>query len=439
MKKIVFYLVTILSVWNVSGQTDTCLINSEVGISFPPVSNEFERDFAKLHLDSLGIKRMRFGENWSFREPSPGEFNWSPLDDRISWVTDNGYDLLLTVQSNGPDWACGLQNSKSCVYNDNNDFKNYIDSLLIRHANKIDKIQFGNEWQSYFWYVGSAQDFIDANNILYQSVQEHSPSTEVVLGGFTAISLRFLAGCNGFVDSFYDDEGILYDSTFLANNCTAPDILEIVDRIDSVLQYANYDILDMHLYDDSEQWDEYYESFASTVSKPIIVTEFGGPNMNIEPYTPEYQADRLFQYIKKLDSIGIPEIYYFKLVEGSSNPAHSTSGLIEDTTLLVKPAYSIVKSFIACTPLQIEPLNKIQVKIYPNPAKGWISIELDNRKYDSVELSVFSSNGELVFVDNEFSENKYVLNTERFISGLYFIQLKSSMDILGHYKLVIDR
>jgi hypothetical protein len=59
-----------------------------------------------------------------------GQFNWAPLDDRINWAYNNGYDILLTIQSNGPDWACsGVQNDRSCVF-DNNYFKIYIDALL---------------------------------------------------------------------------------------------------------------------------------------------------------------------------------------------------------------------------------------------------------------------------------------------------------------------
>ncbi|NRA12602.1 MAG: hypothetical protein HRT57_11665 [Crocinitomicaceae bacterium] len=52
----------------------------------------------------------------------------------------------------------------------------------------------------------------------------------------------------------------------------------------------------------------------------MIVSEFGGPNINYEPYTQTYQADRLFQYIKKIDSLKIEEAYYFKLIEGGRIP-----------------------------------------------------------------------------------------------------------------------
>jgi hypothetical protein len=191
MKKITLTILTLFYFGCFWGQNNTCLVNSEIGISFPTVADASQRSFAKTHLDSLGIKKIRFAEEWSLREPTQGIFNWGPLDNKISWVINNNYELLFTIQSNGPVWACGQQNTKSCVFLNNNDFKNYIDSLLLRYPNQIDKIQFENEWQSDFWYVGNAQEFIDANNILYNSVKTLSPSTKVVLGGFTTISLRF--------------------------------------------------------------------------------------------------------------------------------------------------------------------------------------------------------------------------------------------------------
>lgn len=165
-----------------TSQSDTCLNYLELGLSFPPVGDVTERTFTQTHMNVLGVDRIRFGEHWALREPSPGVFSWSGLEQRIDWAYTNNIDVLLTIQSDGPAWACsGVQNPRSCVFNNNQDFKFYIDSLLQRYSGKIDKIQFGNEWQDHFWYAGNAQDFIDANNILYNSVQQYSPTTSVVL------------------------------------------------------------------------------------------------------------------------------------------------------------------------------------------------------------------------------------------------------------------
>ena len=408
---------------------DTCLTVLNLGISFPPVADANQRAFAKLHLDNLGVNKIRIAEDWTFREPSPGTFNWTSLEDRLMWADSNNYEVLLTIQSRGPSWACsGIQNANSCVFNDNQDFRNYLDSLLIRYGDKISRIQFGNEWQTDFWYAGNAGQFIASNNVLFDAVQAHSPQTEVVLGGFTTISLRFMAGCNGYVSSFYDDDGILFDSTYLANNCNTPVIQSVKDRIDSVLSLARYDMLDIHLYDDVEQWDEYYLNFADTISKPIIVTEFGGPNLNYEPYTPTYQANRLFEYIKKLDSLQISDAYFFKLVQGTANTAHLTSGLIEDTNLTEKPAYFLFKSFIGCTTSVYEEDLPQGLRFYPNPLLHATTVEFDNPNAKPKELRIYNLHGQVIRHIQNIRENYVFIPRENLKSGQYIIHLSDSKE-----------
>lgn len=319
-------------------------INFNLGISFPPVSDNEQRTFAKPLLNELNVNIIRFGENWSLREPEEGNFNWTPLDNKLNWAENNGIEVLLTIQSNGPDWACSSQkNSNSCVFNDNEKFKNYIEQLLQRYPNKIAKIQFGNEWQSNFWYTGSAQDFVTVNNIVYHSIQQYSPNTKLVLGGFTTISLRFMAGCNGLLDEFYDDEGNLYNREFLNKNCNKTEYQFIKNRIDYVLQNALYDIVDIHLYDDAENWSIYFRNIKKIVQKPIIISEFGGPNVNIEPITEQYQSERLKLYINTINNMNIEQAYFFKLIEGTNNPTHIKSGLINSPELTKKLSYFTFK------------------------------------------------------------------------------------------------
>jgi len=404
---------------------DTCLTNLTLGISFPPVANNTERTYTKIHLDTLGVTKIRFAENWALREPVKGNFNWAPLDDRINWAYNNDYEILLTIQSIAPNWACSsVQNGQSCVFDDNNDFKKYIDSLLTRYSGKIAKIQFGNEWQSDFWYAGNAENFIAANNVLFNSVQIHSPFTKVVLGGFTTISLRFLAGCNGVVSSFYDDDGIFYDSTYLITNCPTPLIQNVRNRIDSVLQLAQYDMLDLHFYDDAEQWDEYYINFSDTITKPIIVSEFGGPNMNYETYSDSYQTNRLYLYIKKLDSLQLKEAYFFKLIEGTSNPAHSTSGLISDTTLIEKSSYYLFKSFISCHTSLHKFEEKDKVQIYPNPAFKTLTIKFEQQLLKDEQIQMYNSFGNLVLTEN-IKKNTTDIDISKLAKGIYIVRLKN--------------
>ncbi|MCZ2131954.1 MAG: T9SS type A sorting domain-containing protein [Bacteroidetes bacterium] len=424
-QKIIVFILFLLAA-GASNAQDTCLTYLKLGISFPPVSDNSQRSFANTHLNTLGVNKIRFAEDWALREPTKGNFNWKPLDERINWAFENNYEILLTIQSNAPSWACSsAKNEKSCVFNDNNDFKIYIDSLLKRYAGKIAKIQFGNEWQSSYWYIGNAGDFIAANNTVYNSVRINSPLTKFILGGFTSASLRFMAGCNGYVSSFYDDDGNYFDSTFLSVNCSTPTVQTIIKRIDSVLQYAQYDMLDIHLYDDVEQWDKYYLNFLQKVNKPIIVSEFGGPNMNYEAYSEAYQANRLYQYIKKLDSLQIKEAYYFKLIEGSSNAAHSKSGLIDGTTATEKPAYFLFKSFTHCITSVQEQASGAELKVFPNPTSEKLTIASPLQQFDTDTVQIYDSMGSIVKTVG-INQPLTVIDILKLSSGLYYIRSKNN-------------
>jgi len=336
-----------------SDDTDYKLNHLTLGISFPPVANHEQRELTAPVLHELGVRHIRIGEDWSFREPTKGNFTWQSLDERIAWAESNGYKVLLTLQSKGPDWACSaLKNDRSCVFSDDTDFKQYVEQLLQRYRGKLYKIQFGNEWQSPWWYIGSPSQFAAASNIVYDAIQTYSPTTTFVLGGFSTIALRYLAGCDGAVSSFYDDDGNHYDQAYLDSQCHSDEINTARNTITHVLQHSRYDEIDIHLYDDVEQWDEYYFNLLSLVSKPVIVTEFGGPNINLEPSSEEYQAEQLAKYIRKLDSLALSEAYFFTLVEGiTNNAAHAASGLIiNNNALTKKEAYATFMKFSSNEP-----------------------------------------------------------------------------------------
>jgi len=258
----------------------------KLGISFPPVGNDQEREFTLQHLKTLNANLIRNSIHWKFREPEKGNFNWKNDDNRIDFFNNNGISLLLTVESDGPDWACSLRNEKSCVYNNEEDFRNFVNAFITRYKGKIDKIQFGNEWDNNFWYVGTAEEFTTFNNILFEEVKKISPETKVVLGGLTKWPLLVSAGCEGTLDSIQTNDNYYCNPELtscvgefrnIPEGCQTEEVINILDRVNYVLENANYDIVDIHLYDDVENWPIYYGAIKNKVSKPIIVTEFGGP------------------------------------------------------------------------------------------------------------------------------------------------------------------
>jgi hypothetical protein len=328
------------------------LTTLELGFSFPPVRDEQQRAFTATQLEALNVRLIRFAEDWGFREPSPGQFNWQPLDDRIAWAEEHQVSLLLTIQSDGPEWACDpeLRNPRSCVFNDAGAFAGYVAELLQRYPDQIEKIQFGNEWPAEYWYVGSAEEFVRFHNLMYQAVQQYSPQTRVVLGGFSHGTLQMIALCEGYVESVE----VWQDAQVVELNrqvCESSEAQAARRRIMYVLENANYDWLDLHFYDHVEAWPAILQTVLETFpqQRPILVSEFGGPNLFLEqPYSDTFQAERLVEYIRTLDEMGIREAYFFKLVQGDdASPAHRESGLFEVQfgTMVPKPAYDVFAAY----------------------------------------------------------------------------------------------
>ncbi len=325
------------------------------GLSYPGVAEIENREFTLSNLQALSLSRIRFDEGWKYREPIEGEFNWAPLDDRMQWLADNEISVLLTVPSNGPSWACepDLSNERTCVYSDANKFENYIRTLLQRYPNQIEQIQFGNEWLSSYWFLGSASEFVEYNNIVYRSVQLHSPNTKVVLGGFASGSLSIASYCAGDLDQFFEEQsGNLIDASQRDDVCNSELVLFSQHMLETVLESARFDYLDFHLYDDVENWNIYFQTMRNLIgdSVPVIVGEFGGPNLIWEqPYSDEFQAARLEQYLDALSGMDIREAYYFKLVQSESAlAAHWESGLykLKDNIYIKKPAFDAFEQFM---------------------------------------------------------------------------------------------
>lgn len=299
-----------------------------VGLSFPPIRNASELEFTLAQMQALNMSLVRIGTDWAYREVDKGSYYWDPLDERINTLHENGHLIMFTIPSSGPDWACGeITEKETCVFREEQAFRAYVTALITRYKGKIDKIQFGNEWDNTTWYPGTAADYVRFNNIVYDVVKDISPETTVVLGGLTAAYSVYVTACK-------NGETLSFEALDLKNGADiSADIERIVcsrddleERVRYVIGEARYDMVDLHLYDDSENWPLYTDTLRQLTDKPLVVSEFGGPSSAFEYYSQEYHAQRLEQYLLTIEDLPIEEAYYFTLVD---NPTtyHSHSGL----------------------------------------------------------------------------------------------------------------
>ncbi|MBT4849354.1 hypothetical protein HON36_00705 [Candidatus Parcubacteria bacterium] len=328
------------------------------------VGNTEEIQYSINVMDDLDLDRIRFFENWILRQPSLEKVNWRGLDKRINGPSDANKKIAITIKPVGTQngelsWYCQEEgaNLNSCVFKPEHedDFAQYIESIIKRYPGKIDKIQFSNEWDSNYHFVGTAQDYVKYSNLVYDTVKLHSPETTVALGGITKWPLVYLAGCQlGLIDEFYTEEGELVSPSQKEAWCNSAEVIERNQRVKYVFINAKYDMVDIHLYDDPENWAAYVEALQSNLNledKPIILTEFGGPREQDprfgDPYDEEVQATQLQKYIDKLKELPVSEAYYFRLIEGDGiGIGHPLTGLMKliDGTPVKKPNYDVFKN-----------------------------------------------------------------------------------------------
>ena len=125
--------------------------------------------------------------------------------------------------------------------------------MLQRYPNQIEQIQFGNEWLSSYWFLGSGADYVLYNNIMYDLVQQYSPNTKVVLGGFASGSVSIISFCAGNLDMFFDEQtGDVIDSSQRHLVCSSEKMISSQLMLKEVLEYAKYNyclgLFQGHLY-----------------------------------------------------------------------------------------------------------------------------------------------------------------------------------------------
>ena len=325
----------------------------KAGLSFPPFANSRQREFTLNAMQDMGIDRIRIAIDWRNREPVQGSFFWEPMDQRMQMAKDSSIKVFLTILSVGPEWASLPSGKDGANLFDEDALKGFFEAILSRY-DTIDKIQFGNEWEAGkdgYTERESLKKFVHYTNMLYEVVQEHSPQTQVVLGGLTRLfplmekfgnATEKLDFSNLQLSRSWSRELLLKR---IEKDREAYESMQIQQNIMYVLEHALYDVLDVHLYDDAENWQAYLSVLPKDV--PIVVSEFGGPSSEFEQTDHKYHAKRMDAYIDAIESLPITEAYYFKLVD-SAESYHKHSGLYTKS-LRKKPAYQVFEQRLSPT------------------------------------------------------------------------------------------
>jgi len=329
-----------------------------LGAAYPSIRDEKEVSDSISAMQDLGLSCARLGCDWSLREPEDGRFYWTPLAYRLQAFADADIPILLTLETH--DWPAWLP-SGDPGHGDPETlaaFRRYVRELLSLFGEKIHRIQVGNEWN---WEIddffgGSEEAFIAYANILADEVRRYRAESgqegpAVVLGSFAA--RHALAYDRGLISGIRVEGRSVWERE-IRNYGRRPPDKRMAPRVMNVLANAEFEILDIHFYDDYQDWGTHLRAFLAALEEargkgniPVIASEYGGPYpLDLYPVfgVPDrvLLSRRLPDYIRTLDSIGVAEAYFFKLQQGKGDIQHPDSFLI-DSAGKRTPAYYAMK------------------------------------------------------------------------------------------------
>jgi putative glycosyl hydrolase/glycosyl hydrolase family 42 (putative beta-galactosidase) len=333
-----------------AGPSTRSQIRQRVGVAFPVVSTLSDLAASKNDMIELGSKTVRIAENWKTREPSENVFSWAGLDAKIDTFATAGIRIMVTVEADGPSWRCSTIGPRSCVYSDLQPFKDYITTLCRRYRGRIQMMQFGNEAYSSYWYVGTTSNFIAATNAFDSVVRAEMPGVRIALAGAQNSLPHAFAVCNDgkLIPTFSSSTGALLTAPQVATWCADPTITTMQSNFLTIVAGSRYDVLDIHLYDNMEYWDQYMSSLRSRLpGRTWIATELGCPNKRYELQDDNYHASRVSLLLSTQRTLGFQEAYYFQLLEynPASDAEHEKSGLLRYSDRSHKPAFDTLKLF----------------------------------------------------------------------------------------------
>lgn len=215
------------------------------------MSNTAERTFTLRALDDLGLRHIRISENWRRRPLHPAPEDFAPLKRRLSALRAGGLKVLLTIENDGPDAACGARHAHGCYLRADAPLEGFITALLAAVGDDIEAIQFSNEWDGP--YRARADEFLALHARAARTIRATRPGLPLVMGGITGNAPYAVSLCTAGATP--TRAGGVSWAQAVAKFCARTD--EIAARcalVDHVLRRADFDVLDLHLYDAEALW-----------------------------------------------------------------------------------------------------------------------------------------------------------------------------------------
>lgn len=135
-----------------------------------------------------------------------------------------------------------------------------------------------------------------------------------------------------------------------------------------------------------------------------------------------------------------PNFWYSKLYSGLGGPYHYESSTVGGYNVTWKLVYhNTVQNGECGTPAvfaSVDEKELSKLKIYPNPSKGEIKIELSNSNSGSYSVSVFDVFGSQI-MELKMESNFELIDLKNYSSGVYFVQLSNDNEVVSRERVVL--
>jgi len=215
---------------------------------------------ANALLRELGAGWLRMPLNWAQFDTVEKRLKTKAWVDGL-YASVSNIKLLVTVRA----WRGGLQPTPP-------DIQAYCTDLrALRDAILADAWQVENEIDSPFWWGGTIAEYAELLSAAYEIL--HSPGVLVLCAGLTS-------------------EATTKAWQYSLGQIELPDsALALMQKCQRLVQGGRYDVADIHVYDLASTAKDRVAWFASkTNGRPVWVTECGGPDIRVVPYSEEAQV-----------------------------------------------------------------------------------------------------------------------------------------------------
>ena len=141
-------------------------------------------------VEKLNLQWFKQQIRWEDIEPEKGEYNWGLLDNALNSASQHGLKVMASIVT-APEWSRepGVDLSKHGPPANNQDFVNFITTLLERYPDQIHGIEVWNEqnldreWMS----TGglSATNYVEMLRQVYTAVKDIDPGIIIISGALS--------------------------------------------------------------------------------------------------------------------------------------------------------------------------------------------------------------------------------------------------------------